>query len=166
VPRTVLHHLGIQVSDVERAGEFYCAALGAEWLARPITFDGPGAEQAIGEEGVRLKLGIVGFGDAAVELFAFLEPVVPEWARRPRDARIPHLALHVEDVDAALERVEAAGGRRIWPAVDRWGRARVIYVADPDGNVVELLDQPPSAIAAALIRWFPEAAPVAAPSEA
>jgi catechol 2,3-dioxygenase-like lactoylglutathione lyase family enzyme len=156
--------MGIQVADVARAGDFYCAALGGEWLARPITFEGAGADQAIGQAGVRLRMAIVGFANGAIELFEFLEPVVPEWARRPRDARIPHMALQVDDVDGALERVEAAGGRRIWPAVDRWGRARVIYVADPDGNVVELLDQPPSAITAALIRWFPEAAPAATPT--
>ena len=49
--------------------------------------------------------------------------------------------------------------RRIWPEVDRFGRARVIYVQDPDGNVVELLDKPPADIAGALLRWFPEATP-------
>ncbi|HET6507039.1 MAG TPA: VOC family protein [Baekduia sp.] len=155
-----LHHQGLQVSDIDRAGAFYVDALGGEWLARPVTFEGAGAEQAMGHDGVRMKLALIGFpGGGAVELFQLLEPALPDWARRPRDARLPHLGLQVDDVDATLARVEAAGGRRLWPAVDRWGRARVVYVADPDGNVVELLDHPPSDIAAALIRWFPEAAP-------
>jgi catechol 2,3-dioxygenase-like lactoylglutathione lyase family enzyme len=154
-----LHHVGLQVSDIDRAGAFYCEALGGRWLSRPITFEGPGAEQAMGLEGVRLRLGIVGFEAGSVELFEFLGDVAPEWARLPREARLPHLALHVEDTDATLARVEAAGGRRVWPAVDRFGPARVIYVSDPDGNIVELLDRPPSDIAGALIRWFPDAAP-------
>ena len=71
----------------------------------------------------------------------------------------PTSRVHVEDTDATLARVEAAGGKRIWPEVDRFGRARVIYVQDPDGNVVELLDKPPADIAGALLRWFPEATP-------
>ena len=74
---------------------------------------------------------MLGLGDAMLELFEFTGDDVPEWARRPRDGRLPHLAVQVEDTDAALARVEAAGGRRIWPEVDRFGRARVIYVARP-----------------------------------
>jgi catechol 2,3-dioxygenase-like lactoylglutathione lyase family enzyme len=156
---TTLHHHGLQVADAEAAGAFYVAALGARWLARPIVFDGPGAEQAMGVPGVSLKLGLLGFGQAAVELFQFLGDVVPDWAEVPAGRRLPHLGLQVGDVDAAILRVEAAGGRRLWEAVDRWGRARVIYASDPDGNVLELLDQPPGEIAAALHRWFPDSAP-------
>jgi lactoylglutathione lyase len=151
------HHVGLQVEDIERAGAFYCDALGGRWLVRPVAFEGRGAEQAIGTGAFRLAL--VSLGDGAVELFELDSSTAPDWARRPRDARLPHLAVRVDDTDAALERVEAAGGRRLWPAVDRLGAARVIYVADPDGNVVELLDRPPSDIAAALLRWFPAAVP-------
>jgi catechol 2,3-dioxygenase-like lactoylglutathione lyase family enzyme len=152
------HHVGLRVGDIERAGSFYAEALGADWLVRPVTFEGPGADQAMGAEGVRLKLAMLALGDGAVELFEFLSPEPPAWATAER-GRLPHLAVQVEDTDAALERVEAAGGRRIWPRVDRFGPARVIYVSDPDGNVVELLDRPPSEIAGALLRWFPEGAP-------
>ena len=52
-----------------------------------------------------------------------------------------------------------AGGHRLFDHVERFGRARVIYVADPDGNVIELLDSPLATIAAETIRMFPEAAP-------
>ena len=68
----MLHHHGVLVNDAQRAGDFYCLALDAAWLARPILFDGPGAEQAMGEAGVRLKLGIVGLdGGGAVESSSF-----------------------------------------------------------------------------------------------
>jgi catechol 2,3-dioxygenase-like lactoylglutathione lyase family enzyme len=159
---TVLHHHGLLVADAERAGDFYCSALGAAWLARPIVFDGPGAEQAMGETGVRLKLGILGFdGAGAVELFEFLDNTAPAWAIDPARGRLPHLALQVPDTDAALERIEAAGGRRLWEQVGRWGAARVIYAADLDGNVIELLDRPPEDIAATLHRHFPASRPEA-----
>jgi lactoylglutathione lyase len=154
-----VHHVGLQVSDIDRAGEFYKAALGAHWMVMPLTFEGAGAAQAMGTEGVTLRLAMLGLGAAMLELFEFVGPVVPEWAQRPRDGRLPHLAVQVEDTDATLVKVEAAGGRRIWPEVDRFGKARVVYVADPDGNVVELLDRPPADIAGALLRWFPDAAP-------
>lgn len=156
-----VHHVGLQVSDIDRAGAFYVATLGARWMVMPLTFEGPGAAQAMGHEGVSLRLAMLGLGDAMLELFEFVGDVVPEWAQRPRDGRLPHLAVQVDDTDATLAAVEAAGGKRIWPAVDRFGKARVIYVADPDGNVIELLDRPPSDIAGALLRWFPDAAPAA-----
>jgi catechol 2,3-dioxygenase-like lactoylglutathione lyase family enzyme len=155
----VVHHVGLQVSDIDRAGAFYVAVLGAHWMVKPLSFDGPGAVQAMGHEGVQLRLAMLGLGDAMLELFEFTGEEKPEWACRPNDGRLPHLAVHVEDTDATLDLVEANGGKRIWPEVDRFGRARVIYVHDPDGNVVELLDKPPADIAGALLRWFPEATP-------
>ena len=154
-----VHHVGLQVADIERAGAFYEQALGARWLVLPLTFEGAGAEQAMGVPGVRLRLAMLAIDGAAIELFEFLDETAPAWARRDAIARLPHLAVQVEDTDAALARVEAAGGQRVWPAVDRFGKARVIYVTDPDGNVVELLDKPPADIAGALLRWFPEATP-------
>ena len=78
---------------------------------------------------------------------------------RASEGRLPHFGLQVDDVAAALEQVERAGGRRMFERVERWGRARVVYVADPDGNVIELLDAPVETIAEEAIRMFPDAAP-------
>lgn len=157
---SLLHHHGLLVGDAQRAGDFYCAALDAAWLARPIVFDGPGADLAMGETGVRMKLGMIGLdGGGAVELFEFLDGTAPAWAIDPARGRLPHLAVQVPDTDAALARLEAAGGRRLWDQVGRWGTARVVYAADLDGNVIELLDRPPADIAATLHRHFPQSHP-------
>ena len=52
-----------------------------------------------------------------------------------------HFAFTVDDVSAALERVEAAGGQRFWSEVmDMPGDFQVVYVTDPDGHVFELID--------------------------
>jgi catechol 2,3-dioxygenase-like lactoylglutathione lyase family enzyme len=147
----MIHHVGLQVADIDLAGAFYEHALGATWLVLPMPFEGDGARLSMGVD--RLRLAMLSLGNAAVELFE-----LPE-APTPSEARLPHLAVQVEDTDAALERVEHHGGARLWPTVDRLGKARVIYVRDPDGNVVELLDHPPETIASALHRWFPESKP-------
>ena len=86
MPATV-HHVGLQVSDLDRAGAFYVAALGARWLVMPLAFEGPGAVQAMGHDGVKLRLAMLGLGDAMLELFEFTGDEVPDWARRARDAR-------------------------------------------------------------------------------
>lgn len=156
---TVLHHVGLRVADAERAAAFYVDVLGAAPLVRPTALEGRGADQAAQHPGVRMRVAMVSFGDVAVELFEFVGDDRPAWAAGPAEGTIPHLALQVPDTDAALERVEAAGGRRVWPAVDRFGRARCVYVRDPDGNVLELLDAPPADIAGLFHRVDPASKP-------
>ena len=147
----MIHHVGLQVADIDRAATFYREALGASWMVLPLDFEGGPAQLSQGVD--KFRLAMLSLGNAAVELFELPDPPVPS------ELRLPHLAVQVEDTDAALERVEKLGGARIWDKVDRLGRARVIYVRDPDGNVVELLDHPPEEIANALHRWFPDSRP-------
>ncbi|MCW3814305.1 VOC family protein [Micromonospora sp. DR5-3] len=48
------------------------------------------------------------------------------------------LSIDVDDVDALLDKVVAAGGRVLGPPNDMpWGQ-RVAHVHDPDGNLVNL----------------------------
>jgi catechol 2,3-dioxygenase-like lactoylglutathione lyase family enzyme len=112
-----------------------------------------------GPAGTRFRHCLVGFDGGALELFEFVGPDMPDWARRRDERRLPHLAMRVDDVDAALERVERAGGRRLWPAPRSAGGIGNVYVADPDGNVLELIDAAIEAIAAATIAAAPESDP-------
>lgn len=153
------HHQGLMVADLERAVAFYVGAFGGRQLTLPVILEGPAAEMVMdAPPGTRYEMSLVSIGSGAVELFRFVGPERPAWAGR-RPGRLPHFGLEVDDVAAALERVEHAGGHRLFDQVERFGRARVIYVADPDGNVIELLDSPLATIAAETIRMFPEAAP-------
>jgi catechol 2,3-dioxygenase-like lactoylglutathione lyase family enzyme len=102
---------------------------------------------------------LVGFEAGAVELFAFHGPDLPAWAAEPVRGHLPHFGMHVADVPATLARVERAGGRRLWPEIGAWGAVQVLYIADPDGNVVELLSAPVEEVAAEALRMFPDAAP-------
>jgi predicted enzyme related to lactoylglutathione lyase len=48
--------------------------------------------------------------------------------------------VRVEDVERAVERIEAAGGRPLSPLRERsWGE-RAAWFADPDGNVIAVAD--------------------------
>jgi lactoylglutathione lyase len=51
------------------------------------------------------------------------------------------LGFRVEDVDAAFSDLVAAGAPPVTPPANRpWGQ-RTAYVADPDGNLIELVQQ-------------------------
>jgi catechol 2,3-dioxygenase-like lactoylglutathione lyase family enzyme len=147
------------VGDLERARRFYTEAFDGRPLTMPVVLEGAAAEMVMaGPSGARYAMCLIRIGSATVELFSFIGESRPAWERRA-DGRLPHFGLQVDDVGEALERVERAGGRRLFDRVERWGRAQVVYVADPDGNVIELLDASVEAIAEEAIRMFPGAAP-------
>ena len=107
-------HVHLLVDDVERAVAFYRDVFGAE------------EELRVGEQLVFMRLG----GDEIVGLDG-----------RPEEENAPaHFGLDLaegEDLDAALAEVESAGGA----VVERGEHAEGLhyaYVADPDGNVIEL----------------------------
>jgi catechol 2,3-dioxygenase-like lactoylglutathione lyase family enzyme len=55
---------------------------------------------------------------------------------------VPHTARTVDDLDAAHARAVEAGGRSVWTPRDTpTPGLRIAFVADPDGNLVELVSQ-------------------------
>jgi len=57
-------------------------------------------------------------------------------------AGVPHTAWTVDDLDAAHARAVEAGGRSVWAPRDTPEPGlRIAFVADPDGNLVELLSR-------------------------
>jgi predicted enzyme related to lactoylglutathione lyase len=57
-------------------------------------------------------------------------------------AGVPHTAWTVDDLDAAYARAVEAGGRAVWTPRDTPEPGlRIAFVADPDGNLVELLSR-------------------------
>ncbi len=114
-----LHHVSILVTDLERAKEFYGGVLGLTETKRP-PFNFPGAWYQIGAGQIHLI-------------------VYPEKApeRDGIDSKDTHVALRVDDYDAAVERLkrhnvevkENPDSLTGWPQM---------YCEDPDGNIIEL----------------------------
>jgi lactoylglutathione lyase len=135
---TVTHHVALRVADLERATRFYVEALGAKpAFVMPMEGDFarsilPAPPETVG------RAGFLTFDGGAIELFELSPaPEIPP-ADQMADA-IMHLCLYVDDVHAALERVEAAGGRRRFPPRP-FASHHFVYCEDPDGHIIELLD--------------------------
>jgi catechol 2,3-dioxygenase-like lactoylglutathione lyase family enzyme len=158
---TAHHHCGLRVTDIDRAARFYIEAFDGHFLATPFELSGDFAETVMeGPEGVTFKVCMVGFADdSLVELFQFIDPAHPVEVVHPTRGNIIHYGVQVDDVDEALARVEKAGGRRIWPEVSPWGTAKVIYVKDPDENIIEITDASMETIIALTLADFPHADP-------
>jgi methylmalonyl-CoA/ethylmalonyl-CoA epimerase len=132
--KATLDHIGIAVSDLEAALEFYRDALGLEL--------GP-AEEVASE---RVRAQFLPVGEASLEL---LEATAPESAiARSVERRGPgihHITLRVDDLQVALDRLKARGVR----LVDERPRAGAggslvafIHPSAAQGVLVELKQMP------------------------
>jgi lactoylglutathione lyase len=152
-------HQGIRVTEIERSIGFYADAFGAEPVTRPFTIEGQFAEEQFeGPAGVSYRLCHLRFDSGMIELFEFVEPREETEPVHPTRAGIMHVGFVVDDVEATAERVKAAGGRLIFP-ITAWGANRLTYVADPDGNVIEIADAPLEELLVGTLEQFPEADP-------
>ena len=98
----------LDVNDLDACGRFWSQVLGAEVLYQDQKY------VRLGQQGARPTL---------------LLQKVPE---RRADKNRAHIDLDVMDLDKAVSRVQALGGRRL-RAVNEYGIAWVV-MSDPDGN--------------------------------
>jgi glyoxylase I family protein len=109
-----IHHVSINVSDVDRALSFYVDALGLVPLPRPdFAFGGAWLATPDGRQ---------------VHLIA---------AEVPPDVG-QHVAFEVDDIDAAVAALRDAGVEVSAPKAVGDTHARQAFLADPDGNRLEL----------------------------
>lgn len=119
---TRLHHSAVCVTDIDKAKHFYGEVLGMREVPRPdFPFEGAWYEF---DDGSQLHLIV---HEAPLTLRGTT-------AIDPRDG---HLALRVDSYEATLERLSRLGVAVVaqWENRTPWAQ---IYVADPDGNLVEL----------------------------
>ena len=90
-------------------------------------------------EGTSGRVVLLRAGNAMLELFEYAspQPRPADAERRLCDHGITHLCIDVDDVDAEVRRLEAAGMRFHCAPVD-YGTVKCTYGRDPDGNVIEL----------------------------
>jgi len=128
-------HIGISVADMPRATEWYCRAFG---LTAENEFAVPGTDlcgvMLRHESGYRIELL---HRPSAVP---GIEPDSPVAAAGTRG--YGHICMRVADVDAEYQRLLAAGAAvRRPPGPSPRAGGRFAWVADPEGNLIEVLDR-------------------------
>jgi catechol 2,3-dioxygenase-like lactoylglutathione lyase family enzyme len=137
-----IHHTALTVSDMERSLAFYCTLFGLEVQSdREVERDY--VEQITGIPGAHQRLvHLWGYGQR-VELIEYKAPPGAQRARLLQDAGSTHICFVSDDLDAEVERLQAAGVTfRSLPVVTTSGPnkgGRGIYVEDPDGNACEVV---------------------------
>jgi lactoylglutathione lyase len=148
-----LHHTGLTVSDLDRSLAFYRDAVGLEVVMQQEKEGGYLAE-ITGYPDAHVRMAHLAAPDGQrLELFEYVTPRGRERPGEPKDVGITHVCLVVADVHEAYARLVAAGAEPFSEPVlvdtganaGAWG----LYVRDPDGIVLELLQPAPAAGGAA-----------------
>lgn len=125
------HHVGLRVADLGRSTAFYAQAFG---FGVEVEATVPGPVRIV------MLLGDAGF---RIELFELAQDSeTPEWPDPITALRAgaSHFGLVVGDLERGVARAVEAGGREVWgPRQSPEPHVRIAFVADPDGNLIELL---------------------------
>jgi catechol 2,3-dioxygenase-like lactoylglutathione lyase family enzyme len=143
--------IGITVSDMDRAVDFYSRVLTFQTVS-DSEVTGPEFEHLEGIFGVRMRVVRMKLGDGFIELTEFLAPKgrpIPV-DLRSNDRSFQHIALIVSDMDKAYARLRqnkvehASSGPQRLPD---WNKSAAgisaFYFKDPDGHPLEILQFPP-----------------------
>lgn len=145
-------HTGFTVSDIERSIAFYEGAVGLRLRHRQeqrnaytATFVGyPDAHLKVAQ--FELPAGTDAVSGHVLELCEYVAPRGATIAPGTNAVGSGHLALETDDLDGTLERVRAAGGAAVSEPVDITAGinagGRTVYVRDPDGITIELVQAP------------------------
>jgi lactoylglutathione lyase len=141
---TGIHHFSISCSDADRSLAFYRDVFGLEVIADREVEPHGFVEQVTGVPVARVRIvHLQGYG-VNFELLEFKEPRGDRRGRGLNAAGSAHLCFVADDLDAEYERLTALGVTPRSPApVTVVGGpndgGKGLYVDDPDGNGVEIL---------------------------
>jgi len=122
-----LLHTMLRVGNLERSIEFYTRVLGMKLLRRKDYPDG------------KFTLAFVGYGEESDHTVIEL---THNWDTQSYDLGegYGHIAIEVDDVYAAVEELQARGGKVLRPAGPmNAGTTIIAFIEDPDGYPVELI---------------------------
>jgi len=146
-------HTSFTVADLERSLRFYVGLLGLELRARQEQAN-PYTRRLVGFPDARLRIAQLGIPEGrrprSGHVLELVEYLAPRGERIPLETRhvgVAHLAWEVEELGPLHARLAGAGVAFVSPPVDiaegvnRGGRT--VYLRDPDGITLELV-QPPA----------------------
>lgn len=122
-----IHHVAIICSDYARSKAFYTDVLGLKVI-----------HEAYREARDSWKLDLEVSPGVQIELFSFPSP--PPRVSRPEAQGLRHIAFAVDDIDAAVARIEAHGVTCETIRIDEYTGKRFTFFADPDDLPIELYE--------------------------
>ena len=141
-----VHHVGVTVTDLDRAEAFWEALVGVASRDRAV-LRGPRLGTLLGYPGVHVESSWVDLpGGVALELVRYLDRDDPPYDPGTAHPGNVHVCLHVDDMAGAHAHAVACGAVPVGEPIEveagpRAG-TRLAYVRGPDGVTIELVQEP------------------------
>ncbi len=139
---TNIRHTGLVVANLENALHFWCDLLGFR-VSKRMEESGPHIDAMMGLKDVQITTVKLAAPDGnLIELLHFhSHPDQPTWQGAPNSTGFTHIALAVEDLDVAYQRLTEAGVIfNAPPQLSPEGYAKVTYGRAPEGVLLELVE--------------------------
>jgi catechol 2,3-dioxygenase-like lactoylglutathione lyase family enzyme len=144
-----IDNFGHIVSDLDKSFEFYRDLVGLEPAVTPGRFDPNPSIMKMGNTlGAQSHIGVLKVPGASfgVELIAYKDIDRKPASPRSQDPGAGNLILLVRDIDRALARLKNGGAKVVTlggAALDIGNRTRGVFVKDPDGFFIGLVQRDP-----------------------
>jgi len=148
MPQVVaFNHFNVTVSDMDRSLVFWRDLLGLDLLGRGIV-EYRHLDEIVGLSNTRIEWAELALpGGGMIEVFRYHRPAGSAVRVRIPDPGCTHVCLEVQGLDRLVERLRDAGvetrsSRAVRIPFGDWKDVKSIYVQDPDGVTVELIEKP------------------------
>jgi len=145
VTQARLDHVSVTSGDLERSIAFYQDVIGLPLLDRG-ELEGQELEALVRSHGARARWAELALGGGQIlELLQYVEPAEAPVEPRPWRPGATHIGLACDALDGVLRRLADAGvdaSDVVTLTEPGWQGVRCLYVRDPDGVTIELLERP------------------------
>jgi catechol 2,3-dioxygenase-like lactoylglutathione lyase family enzyme len=142
-----LDHVGFAVADLDRSIAFYRQLLEREPVARRLYRESYVAE-VLGYDKIEIDTAFFELpGGAILELLEYRRPMGRQVDMETANPGNAHLCLVVEDLEREFDRLSRVGvafrsDRPVEIPVGPYQGGRAVYLRDPDGISIQLLEEP------------------------
>ncbi|MEX2421278.1 MAG: VOC family protein [Actinomycetota bacterium] len=143
-----LDHVGFAVADLDRSIGFYRELLEREPATRRLYTESYVA-QVLGYDEIEIDTAFFELpGDTVLELLEYRKPAGGKLDMETANPGNGHLCLVVDDIEREFDRLSQAGGafrsdRPVDIPIGPYRGGRSVYLRDPDGISIQLLQPPP-----------------------
>ena len=145
-----VHHVGITVGELDRSVDWYCTNFGLREIARNH-LEGDLISQQTDLPGTEIDVALLAGSNTIVELLCYGSPARLPNTLRTCDVGAAHVCIVVDDLAGTCRAMKERGVEFHAEPCSLIGAERMVYVRDPDGIMVELLQPTPEITTAALL---------------
>ncbi len=139
-------HVNIVARDWQRLAQFYKDVFGCQEVPPARDHHGAWVERLTGVPGARIQgihLRLPGWNGQGptLEIFPY-QPPGPQPPKSIHQLGMAHLAFVVPDLEQFRQKMLQHGGGQLGTVeqirIPQWGTLTLVYMTDPEGNIVEL----------------------------